>query len=142
MPSNGTTTGVPSSTTTAPPVTNTTAPVVVKPIGGASVDSKVLILGITDDDLQAGYHGLKGYGIPYDAIIVPASGFSLPVLNDTATHGRYGGIITLNGLAVETPNGWASALSADQWTAIENYQVMFGVRLVRINEFPGDAFGE
>jgi hypothetical protein len=37
--------------------------------------------------------------------------------------------------------GWQSAITTDQWTALNNYQLSFNVRMVRIDEYPGASFG-
>lgn len=38
-------------------------------------------------------------------------------------------------------DGWRSAVTDAQWNTIWGYQSDFRVRMVRINEFPGPAFG-
>ena len=69
------------------PVLNNTAPV-----NSATVGSTVLILIRQDDNAYSVTSGLDGYGIPYELVRVPKTGFSLPALN-TTSHGNYGGIM-------------------------------------------------
>ncbi|EJT52266.1 hypothetical protein A1Q1_05476 [Trichosporon asahii var. asahii CBS 2479] len=113
----------------------------VSRIGGATVDNHILILAKDEYSAESGFHGLEGYGIPYDRVIVPQGGVSLPALNDSATHGRYSGIIVMDALSYEYAEGWHSAITDEQWKQIHDYQVHFSVRMVRINEFPGPNFG-
>lgn len=115
---------------------NVTAPVVQ----GATVASTILILVRTDDNAYAVTSGLDAYGIPYELVRVPQTGFQLPTLN-TTSHGNYGGIISLNELAYEYTEGWHSGISADQYNTIYAYQIAFGVRMTRIDAYPQPAFG-
>ncbi|MBE3046913.1 hypothetical protein IMZ48_31165, partial [Candidatus Bathyarchaeota archaeon] len=46
-----------------------------------TVDGTVLVLGRTTADADMAAAGLKGYGIAYEAVAVPQSGFELPALN-------------------------------------------------------------
>jgi hypothetical protein len=85
--------------------------------------------------------GLNGYGIPYQAIIVPSTGITLPTLNSSATDANYGGIIILSELSYSYSTGWASALTATQWQQLYDYQTAFGVRMVRLDVYPTPDFG-
>lgn len=107
----------------------------------SKIDNKILILARDADGVKAAGLGLSGYGIPYEGLIVPKEGTALPALNTSATAGKYSGIIIMDALAYEYPEGWHSAVTTDQWTALAVYQVAFKVRMVRINEFPSPAFG-
>lgn len=125
-----------------PLVNNTsTAPATVQRVGGATVENHILVLARDDYAAESGFHGLEGYGIPYDRVLVPQAGIALPQLQTTDTHGRYSGIIVMDSVSYSYPEGWHSALTADQWQQLSDYQVRFGVRMVRINEYPGPAFG-
>lgn len=110
-------------------------------VGGATVENRILVLGMDAYRAQAGYYGLEAYGIPYEAVIVPNGGVTLPPLTSSPTTGRYSGILVMDGLAYQNPTGWASAITPDQWAALYDYQVSFNVRMVRINEYPGIAYG-
>lgn len=74
-------------------------------------------------------------------VIVPQAGITLPTLNSTATSGNYGGFIVLSEVAYSYTAGWASALTAAQWASLYAYQTSFGVRMVRLDVFPGAEFG-
>jgi hypothetical protein len=95
-------------------------------------------------DSASGYSatsGLNGYGIPYQLVLVPQAGITLPTLNSSTTNGNYGGIIVLSEVAYSYSNGWASALTAAQWQQLYSYQTTFGVRMVRLDVFPTSDFG-
>ena len=62
------------------------------------VKSTVLVLARDADSARQATSGLNGYGIPFETLIIPQGGVSLPTLNTTAG-GNYGGIIALSGLA-------------------------------------------
>ena len=95
-------------------------------------------------DSASGYSatsGLNAYGIPYQIVIVPQAGITLPTLNSSNTNGNYGGIIVLSEVAYSYTTGWGSALTAAQWQQLYNYQTSFGVRMVRLDVFPTSDFG-
>ncbi|KAH7366800.1 hypothetical protein B0T11DRAFT_237061 [Plectosphaerella cucumerina] len=105
------------------------------------IENKVLVIARDIDGANAASAGLQGYGIPWDNFLVPKEGATLPVLNSTATTGRYSAIIVIDALAYEYADGWRSAVTDAQWNTLWSYQTSFRVRMVRINEFPGPAFG-
>lgn len=72
---------------------------------------------------------------------MPQAGITLPVLNSTATAGNYGGFIILSEVAYQYSTGWASALTAAQLASLYAYQTSFGVRMVRLDVYPGVDFG-
>jgi hypothetical protein len=95
-------------------------------------------------DSASGYSatsGLNGYGIPFQLVIVPQAGITLPVLNSSPTVGNFGGIVILSDVIYNYPTGYASAFTTDQWTQLFNYQIAFGVRMVRLDTFPAAEFG-
>jgi hypothetical protein len=109
-----------------------------------SVANTILVFA---KDAASGYHGtsgLAGYGIPYQLVIVPQAGITLPTLNSSLTSGNYGGIIVLSEVSYDygTPTGFASALTTAQWNQLFAYQTTFGVRMVRLDVFPGAGFGK
>jgi hypothetical protein len=110
-------------------------------VPGATVDSTVLILVREGDATYSVTSGLDAYGIPYQLVFVPKTGFSLPVLNTSSTQGKYGGIISLSELAFEYDSGYGSGISTAQYDSIYAYQLAFGVRFVRIDAFPQPEFG-
>jgi hypothetical protein len=106
-----------------------------------SLSSTILILARDSASAFSATSGFDGYGIPYQLVIVPQAGITLPTLNSSATVGNYGGILTLSELAYDYPTGWASAITADQYASLYAYQVAFGVRMVRLDCYPGPDFG-
>jgi hypothetical protein len=76
--------------------------------------------------------GLQGYGIPYEIVTVPQDGITnLPLLNSSATHGNYGGIVTVSEVGYNYGDQYYSALTRRQWN----------VRMVRLDVFPTADFG-
>jgi len=110
-------------------------------IGSHSVQSTILVLARNSADSYTCTAGLNAHGIPYQAVIVPSSGIVLPTLNSSATQGLYGGIIINGEVSYEYSGGWASALTSDQFTQLYNYQAAFGVRMIRLNVYPGSTVG-
>ncbi|KAH8883162.1 hypothetical protein GQ53DRAFT_431806 [Thozetella sp. PMI_491] len=104
------------------------------------VADTILVLAPTQYAADSATSGLQGYGIPFQSIIVPQGGITLPTLN-SSTSGYYGGIITVSELSYEYPTGWDSAITAAQWQQLYNYQTTFGVRMVRIDAWPQSDFG-
>ncbi|CAI6080381.1 unnamed protein product [Clonostachys chloroleuca] len=109
----------------------------------ATVDSTVLIIAKDAATAKLASDGLNAYGIPFQNFIVAQAGSTLPVLNSSLTSGNYGGIIVMSSVAYNYggTTGWQSAITTDQWTALNNYQLSFKVRMVRIDEYPGASFG-
>ncbi|KAJ4329314.1 hypothetical protein N0V84_000209 [Fusarium piperis] len=109
------------------------------PVG--TVDSTILIFAKDEHAASSAGWGFEGYGIPFEKVLVPQTGFELPTLNSSSSKGNYGGIVVVDSVSYEYSDGWRSAISTEQWEKIYEYQINFKVRLVRINEFPGPNFG-
>jgi hypothetical protein len=110
--------------------------------GGQTVANTILVLARTQTSSYTATSGLSGYGIPFQLQIVPQSGIVLPTLNSSTTQGNYGGIIILGEVSYDYgSNGWASALTEDQFQQLYDYQTAFGVRMVRLDAYPGPYFG-
>lgn len=123
------------STASGNTTTNATEPI-------TKIDNKVMILARDTDGANSASAGLSAYGIPFEAVLIPQAGGPIPTLNTTATEGKYSGIIVIDALAYDYgADGWRSAVTTDQWNTLWAYQASFKVRMVRINEFPGPAFG-
>ncbi|KAH7317283.1 hypothetical protein BKA65DRAFT_466259 [Rhexocercosporidium sp. MPI-PUGE-AT-0058] len=105
-----------------------------------TVSSTILVFARNAAEATSGTSGLKAYGIPYELILVPQGGVTLPTLN-SSTVGNYGGVIVMSEVAYEYSTGWASGITAAQWQAIYDYQTAFGVRLARLDVYPGPEFG-
>jgi hypothetical protein len=112
-------------------------------VGGASVSSTILVVARDATSAQNGAaSGLQGYGIPYEVLSVPQEGIvSLPVLNSSATHGNYGGIVVLSEVGYNYGDQFYTALTRRQWNQLWDYQTQFGVRMVRLDVFPTADFG-
>lgn len=72
---------------------------------------------------------------------MPSGGVDLPTLNSSSTVGNFGGLMLLSGLSYSYPDGWASALTNDQYAQLYNYQKSFRVRMVQYDVYPQAAFG-
>ena len=107
-----------------------------------SVANTILILARDEGSAYTAYSGLNGYGIPYEVVIVPSSGASLPTLANNGTQtGNYGGIMIMGEVSYQYSDGFRSALTAQQWQDIFSYQEQYGVRMARIDVFPTPEFG-
>lgn len=102
-----------------------------------SVMSTVLVIARDNGSAYSGYSGLNGYRIPYQVLIVPSTGATLPVLNSSLTVGNFGGIVVLSEVSYDYgAAGFGSALTSAQWAALFAYQIAFGVRMVRMDVYP------
>ncbi|KAG9251734.1 uncharacterized protein F5Z01DRAFT_264410 [Emericellopsis atlantica] len=110
-------------------------------VPGATVDSKVLIFARDSYSASTASSGLEGYGIPFETVLVPKEGITLPALSSSSTEGRYGSIIVMGAVSYDYDGSWNSALTTAQWDQIYQYQTDFHVRLVRTDEYPGPGFG-
>lgn len=109
--------------------------------GSATVQSTILVIARDANSAAIGASGLQGYGIPFQTLIVPSTGAALPALTSSATAGNFGGILVLSEVAYDYSGSFLSALTAAQWTTLYNYQLAFGVRMVRTDVFPSADFG-
>ncbi|KAG8163143.1 hypothetical protein KVR01_007621 [Diaporthe batatas] len=139
IPSNSTASG----NSTAPVFATTNGTAAGNSTGPVSkIDNKVLILARDSDGANSASAGLLGYGIPFEAVLIPKEGGAIPTLNTSTSEGKYSGIIVIDALAYDYgATGWRSAVTDAQWSTIWAYQAGFKVRMVRINEFPGPLYG-
>lgn len=79
-----------------------------------SVSGTVLVLARDTASGFSATSGLKGYGIPFQLVIVPQGGIALSSLNDSTTQGNCGGIVVLIEVAYSYDDLWASALTSSQ----------------------------
>ncbi|KAN0102256.1 hypothetical protein V8E51_012766 [Hyaloscypha variabilis] len=119
--------------------------IITSPIstGPTTIKSTILVFARDTASGYSAYSGLNAIGIPYQLVIVPQAGITLPVLNTSSTAGNYGGIVILSEVSYNygASLGFQSALSAAQWASLYQYQSDFGVYMVRMDAFPGPAFG-
>lgn len=106
-----------------------------------TVSNTVLVFARDTASATVATLGLQGYGIPYQTVIVPQSGAAIPTLNSSATAGNFGSILVLSEVSYQYSTGFLSALTTSQWTSLYNYQLAFGVRMVRLDVFPTSDFG-
>ncbi|KAF2667971.1 hypothetical protein BT63DRAFT_426819 [Microthyrium microscopicum] len=111
--------------------------------GPRNVQQTVLVFSMDAYSTYTATSGLNAYGIPYQVVVVPQAGITLPTLNSSLLQGNYGSIVVMNELSYDYGGtvGWQSALTTDQWATLFAYQVDFGVRMVRINAYPTTEFG-
>ncbi|KAK5058784.1 hypothetical protein LTR84_011048 [Exophiala bonariae] len=127
----------PSTTTTTSSSTASAVPSLIN----STVQGKILVIARDAASASSASSGFNGYGIPFDALLVPQSGTSLPQLTDT-TGGLYGGIVVVSQVSYDYGTaGFQSALTSEQWTQLYNYQITYGVRMVQLDVYPGPAFG-
>ena len=128
------------------------------------IDLKVLLLGTssTEPDFQSWQAALRREGVAFDALIessatasgtgyTPVDVSSCPVgttcqtLSDTASGGtpeaRYEGVIVATGGLGICSTTCTSALSASDWSALEQYEQEFGIRQITGDVFPGAGYG-
>lgn len=112
-------------------------------ISRATVSSTILIFARDTPSAENGAAlGLRGYGIPYEIAVVPQAGIAnLPLLNSTATHGNYGGIVVVSEVGYNYDTQYYSALTRKQWNDLYAYQSNFGTRMVRLDVYPTSDFG-
>ncbi|KAK2595975.1 hypothetical protein N8I77_013487 [Diaporthe amygdali] len=101
-----------------------------------NVASTILVIATDSTSATVAAQGLNGYGIPHQNLIVPQTGAALPTLSSSAG-GNFGGIIVASGVAYEySASNFSSALTNDQWNALYEYQIAYGVRMVQYGIFP------
>lgn len=101
-----------------------------------NVASTILVIATDTTTATVAAQGLNGYGIPHQNLIVPQTGAALPTLS-SSSGGNYGGIIVVSGVAYEySSSNFSSALTQDQWNALYDYQITYGVRMVQYGIFP------
>ena len=110
-------------------------------VNSLSVSNTILIFARDEGSAYTAYSGLEGYGIPYEVVIVPSGGTTLPTLGNNSTQtGNYGGIIVMGEVSYQYSDGFRSALTSEQWQTIFAYQEDFGVRMARIDVYPTPEF--
>lgn len=102
-----------------------------------TVANTMLVFARDSTSAYSATSGFNAYGIPYQLMLVPQSGITLPVLNSSTTQGNYGGIVVLSEVSYSYNGSWESAITTAQWQQLYNYQAAFGVRMVRLDVYPG-----
>jgi hypothetical protein len=115
----------------------------VTAVNALSMSNTILVFARDTASSYSATSGFKGYGIPYQLVLVPQTGVNLPVLNSSSTQGNYGGFVVLGEVAYDYgTSGWGSALTPAQWQQLYDYQTTFGARMVRLDVYPGPDFGK
>lgn len=116
--------------------------IVVSLTSALSTNATILVLARNNAAAYSATSGFNAYGIPYQLQIVPAEGIALPPLQSADnTTGNYGGVLILSEVAYDYNGSWHSALTTDQFNQIYAYQSQYGARLVRLDVYPGPAYG-
>lgn len=112
-------------------------------VAATTIQATVLILARDSATAYSASSGLNGYGIPFQVVVVPKEGIALPTLNSTETTGGYGAIVVISEVSYDYggTTGFQSALTSAQWAVIYQYQVSFGVRIVRLDVYPSPESG-
>ena len=108
-----------------------------------SLDMKLLVLTPPGDNPELGaiQSTLDFLGAPYDVRVVGQSPLAAAELADSC-HAHYQAVLLTNGdLAYESPQGWASALTTDEWTALWTFEATFGIRQVSWYTYPTANYG-
>ncbi|KAF2021233.1 hypothetical protein BU24DRAFT_17559 [Aaosphaeria arxii CBS 175.79] len=110
-------------------------------VNNANVKTTILVIARDAWSATQATSGLTAYGIPFEVLLVPQGGVTLPTLF-SGTQGNYGGLFLLSGLAYDYGNNnWHSALTDAQMNQLYEYQTEFGVRMVQYDVYPQPAFG-
>lgn len=105
------------------------------------LDMKILVLSAdgTEPSFEAIKTQLSYMAVPYEAIVLRNR--PLPALAANGK-GNYQGILLSTGaLSYNNGTDWVSALSAADWTTLENYMRDYKVRLASFYTFPEARFG-
>ncbi|KAJ3330958.1 hypothetical protein HDU93_010024, partial [Gonapodya sp. JEL0774] len=119
--------------------------VVLPIVRGFSLTHKVLILTVTPSDSTVELPvtmTLDAYGIPYEVVVVPSTGIAgnLPLV-DSSGNPKYSLIVIAQASLNYASLSWASALTASQWTYLEQYEATYNVRRVTLDDLPQAAHG-
>ncbi|KAG9234920.1 hypothetical protein BJ875DRAFT_504369 [Amylocarpus encephaloides] len=102
----------------------------------------ILVLARDAASSYSATSGLNAYGIPYELVLVPQAGITLPALTGpSSSSGLYGGFIILSEVSYDYSGSWHSALTEAQWQTLYGYQTRFGARMVRLDVYPSSDFG-
>ena len=118
-------------------------PITGMPMTGQTLDAKFLVLSAdgTEADLATIRQALAYLGTPYTLWIANKSpGTLTPSVLASGKHGFFQGVITTTANLSTGANG-ASALTAEEWKALYNYEASFGVRQVNWYSYPTTSLG-
>jgi hypothetical protein len=114
----------------------------------ASLNIEMKLLVISADGAETDYPAITSFldqvGVPYDTLIARNTPLTAAMLSDSASHGKYEGIVLTTGNLVyydAATNSWPSALTQAQWNILHAYQAQFKVRSVTSFTYPEAAYG-
>lgn len=112
-------------------------------VRAATVTSTVLVFARDEGQATTATNPLRGYGIPYQVVMVPQAGVTLPPLNSSPNDANFGLIVVLGSVSYDygANGGWRSALTPEQWTQLRDYQKSFAVRMIQMDVYPGPDYG-
>lgn len=114
------------------------------------IDMKVLLLGATGNEpsFTAWQAQLQREGVPFDAIVarpghtpITASTLSTTLADGTQEAKYQAVIVATGGLLTCSTTPCTSALSPDEWTALQTFEQTFHVRQLTAYAFPGADYG-
>jgi hypothetical protein len=113
---------------------------------GKQIDLKLLVLSADGHEPTFAWwkQALRDSGVPYDTLVATqAADITAATLRAGTDHGRYDAIVLADGALAYSPapGTWASALSADEWSTLADYEREFGVRELDAYAFPQPAYG-
>ena len=110
------------------------------------VNMRLLVIAADGNEavLPAITDTLDYLGTPYDVHIAGQPGeLTAAMLSDGACFGRYQGILLTTGELghVNSEGNWGSALSAAEWTTLQQYEATFKIRQASWYTYPSGQFG-
>ena len=109
-----------------------------------TIDLRVLLLSAHgyEASLAAWQAVLKREGVAFDTIIAnTADPITASTLQSSPTRARYQAVVLATGGLLDCTIGCVTALSTDEWAALDAYQVRFGVRRVIAYAYPTPEYG-
>lgn len=111
-----------------------------------SFSDTALVIAVSDAAADEAVSLLNQYNQTTQLLLFAQNGTALPPLetvNGSSDVGNFGLIIVI-GLASYDyggTTGWASAITADQWSQLYAYQLKYGVRMIHLDGYPGNFPG-
>ena len=108
------------------------------------IDLRVLLLSAHgfEASLAAWQAVLTREGVAFDTIIANAAApITADTLQKSPTHARYQAVVLATGGLLDCTIGCVTALSTDEWAALDAYQVRYGIRRVVAYAYPTPEYG-
>ncbi len=111
----------------------------------SQVDLKLLVISAdgTEADLPAIRQALDYLGTPYSVWVAQSHPGQLTSGQlASGCHAFYQGVVLTTGdLGYLGPGGWTSALTSDEWVALQTFEARFGLRQLTWYTYPTAAYG-